>query len=106
MSQSIPPDRPAASHVPVIDIAPMVAREAGRQQVADAIGAACRDTGFFYVVGHGIGQDLQSRLEELSRRFFAQDNETKMAIRMELGGLVVGLMGAFSSTSGRVRSSG
>jgi len=53
--------------------------------VAD-IGRACRDAGFFYVVGHGVDDRLPAELEMLSRRFFAQDLETKMAIRMELGG--------------------
>ena len=56
------------------------------QQVADEIGVACRECGFFYVVGHGIAETLQSRLETLSRDFFAQDLATKMTIRMARGG--------------------
>src|SRR5450631_1572897 len=40
------------AEIPVIDIGPLVARSGGAADVAAAIGAACRETGFFYVVGH------------------------------------------------------
>ena len=74
------------SHVPLIDIGPLVSRTERRHQVASDIGQACRDCGFFYVAGHGVAPELQRRLESLSRAFFAQDVAAKMAIRMELGG--------------------
>ena len=79
---------PAAdfSRVRVIDIAALMARTEGRHRVAEAIGAACRESGFFYITGHGVDEGLQTRLEDLSRQFFAQDVETKLAIRMERGG--------------------
>ena len=54
--------------------------------MAARIGQACRDCGFFYAVGHGVNEDLQRRLEEVSRRFFAQDLETKLEISMARGG--------------------
>jgi isopenicillin N synthase-like dioxygenase len=75
-------------HIPVIDIQPLI-RETGDRpikQVAEQIGHACRNYGFFYVIGHGVDEGLQHRLEHLSRQFFAQDLETKQQIRMELGG--------------------
>ena len=50
------------------------------------IGSACRDSGFFYVVGHEVDEHLQRRLEEASRQFFALDLETKLEIRMARGG--------------------
>jgi isopenicillin N synthase-like dioxygenase len=74
------------SQVPVIDVSGLISRSPGRQAVADALGRACREVGFFYVVGHGVDPALQRRLEEESRRFFAQDLDSKMAIRMALGG--------------------
>ena len=43
--------------------------------MASEIARACRDSGFFYVVGHGVDEGLQRRLEDASRRFFAQDLE-------------------------------
>lgn len=72
--------------VPIIDVAPLVTGTGDQGAVASAIAEACRGQGFFYVVGHGVSQDLQSELEELSSRFFAQDPEVKLEIRMALGG--------------------
>lgn len=73
------------SQIPIIDISPFVAgKESG--EVAEQIRQACCDTGFFYIVGHGVDTGLQQRLEDLSRQFFAQDLDTKMKIRMALGG--------------------
>jgi isopenicillin N synthase-like dioxygenase len=74
------------SHVPVIDIAPLVARCDAQRSAAEQIGKACRECGFYYIVGHGVDERLVERLEQLSRRFFAQDEATKMRIRMSLAG--------------------
>src|SRR5262249_13396021 len=46
----------------------------------------CRDYGFFYLINHGVAESLQVRLDELSRRFFALNLETKLTIRMSRGG--------------------
>ena len=75
-----------ASQVPLIDVQPLVTGEGDRSRVAADIGRACREWGFFYVTRHGVDEGLQRRLEEASRRFFAQDLDTKMEIRMERGG--------------------
>lgn len=72
--------------VPLIDISKIVSRSAGAGDAADAIGRACRESGFFYVTGHGVNEELSLRLDRLCRQFFAQDLETKMAICMERGG--------------------
>src|SRR5262245_52147913 len=76
----------SVSSIPIIDVRDLMAGDAGQRQVAGQIGAACRAHGFFYVIGHGVDRLLQRRLEALSRQFFAQDVETKMCIRMALGG--------------------
>src|SRR5687767_2517895 len=73
-------------HVPVIDVSALVARAGDRSRVADEIGRACRASGIFYVVGHGVDEQLQRRLEEYSRQFFAQDLACKMEIAMARGG--------------------
>src|SRR6266511_674522 len=74
------------SKLPIVDVAPLVTGAGDRSRVATEIGQACRDSGFFYIVGHGIDARLQQQLEESSRRFFAQDFATKMEIAMERGG--------------------
>ncbi|XGV97720.1 MAG: isopenicillin N synthase family dioxygenase [Leptolyngbya sp. BL-A-14] len=73
------------AQIPVIDVSALVAGQAA-ETVATQIRQACCETGFFYVIGHGIDEALQQRLEHLSRQFFAQPLETKLQIRMALGG--------------------
>jgi isopenicillin N synthase-like dioxygenase len=74
------------SHIPVIDISALVCGTEDRHEVAAKIGQACRASGFFYIVGHGVDEHLQLRLEEVSQHFFAQDLETKLEISMSRGG--------------------
>ena len=74
------------SNIPVIDISPLVYVCGDRREVADEIGRACREAGFFYIVGHGVDLSLQQRLEEVSRQFFAQDADRKTEIAMSRGG--------------------
>jgi isopenicillin N synthase-like dioxygenase len=72
--------------LPVIDVGPLVAGSGDHSRVAADIARACRESGFFYIVGHGVDERLQRRLEESSRQFFAQDPGTKMEIAMQHGG--------------------
>jgi isopenicillin N synthase-like dioxygenase len=74
------------SHIPIIDVSGLSGSAANRKAVATQLGEACRESGFFYVVGHGVGEGLRRQLRELSQQFFAQDLATKMRIRMALGG--------------------
>jgi isopenicillin N synthase-like dioxygenase len=74
------------SHIPIIDVSDLVAGTAGQAAVAAQLGQACRESGFFYAVGHGVDEGLMRRLAELSRQFFAQDVDAKMRVRMALGG--------------------
>lgn len=75
--------------IPVIDIGPLVeGRNDGGALAAIAaqLGQACREHGFFYIVGHGVDEGLQHELEGTCRRFFAQDLQTKLSIHMSRGG--------------------
>jgi len=74
------------SQVPVIDVAPLTAGAVRRSEVARQLRAACEESGFFYVVGHGVSDSLCARLETLSREFFALPRETKLKINMSKGG--------------------
>ncbi len=72
--------------IPIVDISGLVAGTEERHQVAASIGQACREYGFFYIVGHGVDEDLQQQLESFSHQFFAQDDEAKLKISMSHGG--------------------
>jgi isopenicillin N synthase-like dioxygenase len=74
------------SLIPVVNINALVCATEDRHEVAAKIGEACREYGFFYIVGHGVGEHLQQRLEEVSQQFFAQDVATKLEIGMSRGG--------------------
>ena len=53
------------SSIPLIDVAPLLngsPKEA--QAVADALGHACRDVGFFYITGHGVPASLMAKVFE------------------------------------------
>jgi len=77
---------PEFSHVPIIDIGPLIAATTQKASVTDQLGAACRQCGFFYIVGHCVDEALIARLEQLSRQFFALDQPVKMQISMAHGG--------------------
>jgi isopenicillin N synthase-like dioxygenase len=78
----------ATATLPVVDVAPLrtQADPTARRQVADAIGAACRDNGFFYAIGHGISDELLGRLHAAATRFFALPEARKLEIAMARGG--------------------
>ncbi|MBB5938780.1 isopenicillin N synthase family dioxygenase [Streptomyces zagrosensis] len=63
-------------YVPVIDLS-MARQEGSRAAVAQAIGHACENSGFFTVVGHGVGQDLIDRVYALTKEFFELPSKEK-----------------------------
>ena len=69
--------------VPVIDFAPFRDGHAdGKAKVAAAIRAACEDTGFFYLAGHGVPASDMAGILAASRRFFAQPIEERMKVKL------------------------
>ncbi|HEY5153285.1 MAG TPA: 2-oxoglutarate and iron-dependent oxygenase domain-containing protein, partial [Acidimicrobiales bacterium] len=54
--------------------------------VAAQIDTACRASGFFSIVGHGVPEGLRCRLDGLAREFFALPEEAKAGIAMAQGG--------------------
>ena len=51
---------------------------AARQAVADKVGKACSDVGFFYAQNHPVPQDVIDEAFEASKEFFSQPEEVKM----------------------------
>lgn len=76
-----------ADALPIVDLSPFVGGDpGGRDAVARQIAAACRDAGFFYVVGHGVPAQALARLAAASREFFARPLADKLEIAMARGG--------------------
>ncbi len=76
--------------LPLVDVSPLLdpaADAASCAGVGRAIDAACRDTGFLLISGHGVDPALRDDLERLSREFFALPDPTKAGIEMARGGL-------------------
>ena len=71
------------AHIPVIDLSPTAGGDpAGYREVAGAISAAARDSGFLYVSGHGVPQALVDAAFAAAKAFFAQPAAEKMAISL------------------------
>ena len=73
----------------MIDVAPLLdpsRTEASRVDAARRIDAACRSVGFFSIVGHGVSNRLQERLEAAAHRFFSQTATAKSEISMARAG--------------------
>ena len=75
-----------STSLPVIDLS--VARRGGeaRSEVARRLDLACREFGFFYLVGHDVPARSTDGLLALAREFFARDPAEKMRIHMSRGG--------------------
>lgn len=73
-----------ASSIPIISMSPAISGGAhGRAAVAAEIHRAARDTGFFYLVDHGVPTALLDAQLEWTRRFFALPLEDKMRIKLD-----------------------
>ena len=76
--------------LPLVDVSPLLdphADAAGCAEVGAQLDAACRDTGFLLVTGHGVDRGLRDDLERLSRAFFALPDDVKAGIAMARGGV-------------------
>jgi isopenicillin N synthase-like dioxygenase len=69
------------SALPVIDVGGLSSNSfSDRKAVAERLRAACLDNGFFYVVNHGVSEDLIDALFAETRRFFDSPAATKAAV--------------------------
>ncbi|KAL1195058.1 putative 2-oxoglutarate-dependent dioxygenase [Cardamine amara subsp. amara] len=78
------------SQLPIIDISPLLvkcddsdmAEDAGVAEVVGKLDRACRDVGFFYVIGHGISEDLINKVRVVTHQFFELPYEEKLKIKI------------------------
>ncbi|CAM6121352.1 unnamed protein product [Calypogeia fissa] len=59
-----------ALNLPLIDMSGVYDNPERRKQIAASIDDACRNWGFFQVVGHGVPEELRQRILSLGREFF------------------------------------
>ncbi|EXJ94295.1 hypothetical protein A1O1_02689 [Capronia coronata CBS 617.96] len=67
-----------ANIIPTIDISEIDTSIEARKKLAKEIYHACTTSGFFYLSGHGVPEELLNGTFDLMKRFFALDHETKM----------------------------
>ena len=74
-----------ARSLPVIDISGLTsADESDRREVGRRIGEACRDRGFFYLVGHGVPEAMIAEALAVCRAFFDLPQASKEAVDKSL----------------------
>jgi isopenicillin N synthase-like dioxygenase len=66
--------------IPIIDLGRFEDDETARERVVAEVGAACRDWGFFQVVGHGMSDQLLDRVWAEARAFFELSRASKLEI--------------------------
>ncbi|PKA65840.1 S-norcoclaurine synthase 1 [Apostasia shenzhenica] len=76
--------------IPIIDVGPLMDKcddpkmveNQGVLKVVRELDEACRETGFFYVRGHGIPESLVSEVKDVTRKFFDLPFTEKLKIKM------------------------
>lgn len=73
--------KPTFTELPKIDFQRIYSDNlSDRQQLANEVGAACRDIGFFYAVNHGVEESLLQETFEAAKKFFDLPTEIKMEV--------------------------
>ena len=84
-----PMDEPSTRNLgEPIDISPIVSTPDSDDalQVAIEIDEACRQFGFFSIVGHGVDHSLRDQLMSTAQDFFDLDSDEKSKVAMSQGG--------------------
>lgn len=71
-----------STSLPIIDISPFLSNKASpalRSECASRLSSACRDVGFFYLVGHSIPSSTTDSILSLSRKFFLETPDSGKA---------------------------
>ncbi|HTV76726.1 MAG TPA: 2-oxoglutarate and iron-dependent oxygenase domain-containing protein [Steroidobacteraceae bacterium] len=78
-------------HIPVIDLGGLSADDPkAKADVAAALRKACTEVGFFYIVNHGVPEDLVGRVFSHARRLFDRPLDEKMQIHVKKSGHQLG----------------
>ncbi|XVE49139.1 hypothetical protein DITRI_Ditri01bG0058300 [Diplodiscus trichospermus] len=79
-----------AEGIPLIDLSVLnspdaVSDPSTLQSLVSEIGDACKNWGFFQVINHGVPLEIRQKLEQASRKFFAQPLEERLKISKDEG---------------------
>lgn len=74
--------------IPTVDISPYLnsSSSPAGQAVITSVANACRTSGFFQLLGHGISPNLQQKIFSASQKLFALPCEEKAKIKSVIGG--------------------
>ncbi|MFN3232113.1 MAG: isopenicillin N synthase family dioxygenase [Alphaproteobacteria bacterium] len=72
----------AATNIPVIDLSGSFEPGSARDETVAAVHRACRETGFFYVSGHRVPEQLVAAQIEAAHRFFSMPEEAKQTVHI------------------------
>jgi len=73
-------ERIVTENLPVLDLSQLTAGGDSARLFREQLRAATHEVGFFYLVGHGVEDELVSELLDTARRFFALPDAQKLAI--------------------------
>jgi isopenicillin N synthase-like dioxygenase len=71
--------------VPIVDISGREDSAERRLEIGEAIDRACRESGFFGIVGHGIDLDLIQRMHEVTAALFSSPERVKRSLYTDVG---------------------
>lgn len=70
-----------ATTLPILDLARYF-NPAEREAFLDQLRTSARDIGFFYLINHGVNDELQRAVQHEARRFFALSDDQKQQVAM------------------------
>lgn len=69
-----------AEGIPLIDLSVLANPNGNIDKLVSEIGNACKNWGFFQVINHGVALETRQKVENASRKFFAQTSEEKRKV--------------------------
>jgi len=84
LDEALHGERIPLEEIPLIDFGPFRRSDRSeRHRVAREIGEACRNIGFFYLINHGVPDELVARTFAEAKRFFDLPLEKKLEISID-----------------------
>ncbi|WP_338555956.1 isopenicillin N synthase family oxygenase [Erwinia sp. E_sp_B04_7] len=68
--------------LPVLDLSHLQGDKTQRQTFLNELSKSAREVGFFYLINHGVDQQLSADVQRVSRQFFALPEEEKQQVAM------------------------